>query len=241
MLVFQAVYQKLYEIFDQVFIFDSYSSRTGKGTHAGFNRLIQFSKRVSSNYSERAYILKCDFRKFFDSIDQQILINLIEEEITDKRLMSLITTIIKSFEKSPGKGIPLGNVTSQLFANIYLNKFDQFVKHTLKAKYYVRYCDDFIILDDSSDKLIDSLQKIKKFCTDNLKLELHPNKLEIRKIHSGIDFLGYVSLPHYRVLRTKTKNRLLKRVNRKNVDSYLGVLKHCRGQKIQKQVHGQLR
>ena len=151
-------------------------------------------------------------------------------------LFELIKRIIFSFEKTGGKGLPLGNVTSQLFSDIYLNELDQFVKHELKAKYYIRYCDDFVILNDSFDYLDYCLDKIRDFCSENLLVNLHPDKVEIRKLKTGVDFLGYVSLPHYRVLRTKTKRRMLNRVSTKNVASYLGMLKHCKGEKIEEQI-----
>ena len=126
-------------------------------------------------------------------------------------------------------GLPIGNLTSQLFANIYLSRFDNFIKHNLKVKFYARYTDDFVIVSDNVEFLTQLVPKIKKFLLNNLKLELHPDKIIIRKLCQGIDFLGYVILPRYRILRTKTKKRTLKRVNQKNLASYLGLLEHCNG------------
>ncbi|MDP3661405.1 MAG: reverse transcriptase domain-containing protein [bacterium] len=230
--LFQAVYQQLYQIFDKIFIYDSYASRECKGTHAGVNRFEVFARKVSANHTKSAFVLKCDIRKFFDSIDHRILFSLIFQRITDQNFLALIQIIISSFETSPHKGLPLGNVTSQIFANIYLNELDQFVKHTLKAQYYIRYCDDFVILDRSFNRLELLTQQIRDFLHKKLLLELHPNKVTIRKLRQGTDFLGYVSLPHYRVLRTTTKRRMLARVNEKNVASYLGVLKHANAYKL---------
>ena len=133
-ILYQAVYRKLYQVFDKHFIFDSYSSRKEKGTHNGVKRLARFSNKISSDNINTGYILKCDIKKFFDSIDQRILLDLIARKITDEKLFSLISQIIVSFEKTPGKGLPLGNVTSQLSANIYLNELDQYAKHKLKTK-----------------------------------------------------------------------------------------------------------
>lgn len=236
MVVFQAVYQRLYEVFDKTFIYDSYSSRTDKGTHAGVNRFNIFANKITQNYSRAVYVLKCDLRKFFDSIDQDVLLGLISRKINDVRLFGLIRRIILTFEKSPSKGLPLGNVTIQLFANIYLNELDQFIKHNLKIKYYIRYCDDFVILSDSVDQLYYVLEMIKLYCEVSLRVNLHPNKIEVRKLKNGTDFLGYVSLPHYRVLRTRTKRRMLKRISSKNKASYLGMLKHCKGRNIEQQI-----
>lgn len=251
-ILYQAVYRKLYKVFDRHFIFDSYSSRKKKGTHNGVKRLTRFSDKISSNNTNTGYILKCDIRKFFDSIDQKILLDLVVRKIDDKKLFSLVRQIIISFKKTPGKGLPLGNVTSQLFANIYLNVLDQFVKHKLKAKFYARYCDDFIIGSCSLDYLRFCLAEIKKFCDKQLLLEIHPNKISLGKINLGTDFLGYVNLPHRRVLRTKTKQRMLKKISQlkssydekeitkeefqHRVRSYLGLLSHCKGERIKKRV-----
>jgi len=133
-------------------------------------------------------------------------------------------------------GIPLGNLTSQLFANIYLNELDQFVKHQLKIKYYLRYADDFMILGNDRKNLKKLISVIGQFLQDKLKLQLQPDKISIRKLKQGIDFCGYVVLPHYTVLRTKTKRRMLKRVNTKNLPSYLGLLKHCSGYKLEQKI-----
>lgn len=234
--LYQAVYQKLYCVFDPTFIHDSYSSRDKKGTHRGVKRFEEFTRKVTSNYSKNAFALKCDIRKFFDSIDHVILLALLKKKVISFHLFEILSKIISSFEVSRGKGLPLGNVTSQIFANIYMNELDQFVKHILKAKHYIRYCDDFVIIDKSKEKVMAYMPKLSRFLKDRLSLELHPRKISIRKISQGIDFLGYVSLPHYRVLRTTTKRRILKRLSADNIASYLGMLTHCKGLKIQNQI-----
>lgn len=149
----QAVFRILYPIFDKSFIYDSYSSRTSKGTHSAVDRLEIFLGKASKNSRKNIYALKCDVGKFFDSTDQEILLDLVKRKIDDVDTIWLISKIIKSFEKEIGKGLPLGNVTSQLFANIYLNELDQFVKNGLKIKYYLRYCDDFIVLNEDKEFL----------------------------------------------------------------------------------------
>ena len=225
----QAIFRILYPVFDKSFIFDSYSCRTGKGTHRAVNRLESFYHKLSHNNTRNIFALKCDIRKFFDSVDQDILMGLVKKKDNDKTIW-FVGEIIKSFTK----GLPLGNVTSQLFANIYLNELDQFIKHQLKEKYYIRYCDDFVILGENQKHLLEIANTIDSFLNERLKLSLHPNKIIIRQYRQGIDFLGYISLPHYRVLRTKTKRRLLKQINKTNSDSYLGALKYCNGFMIQK-------
>jgi hypothetical protein len=141
-----------------------------------------------------------------------------------------------SLDFASPKGMPIGNLTSQLFANVYLNDLDCFVKHTLKAKYYLRYCDDFLILDPDECKLAEYKQKVRDFLKAKLKLELHKDKVSIRCLTQGIDFLGYIVKPHCRILRTKTKKRMLKRVRKKNLPSYLGLLSHCNGYELEENV-----
>ncbi len=225
--LYQAIYRSLYLLFDKEFIHDSYSSRNGKGTHREVERFEIFARKITENYRKRGFALKCDIRKFFDSIDHGVLLPLVAGKVSDPRLFALLRTIITSFEAVSGKGLPLGNVTSQIFANVYLNELDQFAKHVLKAKYYIRYCDDFVILDCSRERLGGYVSKLREFFGKKLLLELHPRKVEIRNFRQGVDFLGYISLPRYRVLRTSTKRRILARVEPKSLASYLGVLSHC--------------
>ena len=244
--VFQAVFRVLYHIFDKKFIFDSYSCRFDKGTHTGVKRLYKFVRSASKNFHHQIFALKCDIKKFFYSIDHDILLNLIKREVTDIDALDLIVKIINSFHTNLNKGLPLGNVTSQLFANIYLNELDQFVKHTLKAKYYLRYCDDFILLNSNQDVLLQQLKAVDVFLRQELSLLLHQDKVSIKKYTQGIDFLGYVILPHHITLRTKTKQRMIKKLKQKQVllragaitrqsfyqtlQSYLGLFEHCKNE-----------
>ena len=141
--------------------------------------------------------------------------------------MWLIREVVGSFPN----GVPIGNLTSQLFANVYLNELDRFVKHKLKVPFYVRYTDDFVLVSDSPEKLLALLEWVKLFLRERLKLEIHPHKLTLRKYHQGIDFLGYIQFPKFRILRNKTKQRILKKsvkgINEQSLQSYLGVLSHC--------------
>ncbi|MBU4285149.1 reverse transcriptase/maturase family protein [Patescibacteria group bacterium] len=231
-IIHHLISKHLNNIYDKIFIYDSYSCRINKGTHKAVNRLRTFSLKQSQNNKFNFYCLKCDIKKFFDSVDHDVLIKILKERIKDNDILRLIKEIIFSFNSETNKGIPLGNLTSQYFANIYLNKLDQFVKHKLKIKHYLRYTDDFVILDKNKDKLQKLINPINQFLNDQLNLCFYPDKIIIRKYSQGIDFLGYVTLPYYRVLRTKTKKRMFERINNKNIQSYLGVLSHCSGHKL---------
>ena len=132
--------------------------------------------------------------------------------------------------------MPLGNLTSQLFSNVYMNEFDQFVKHKLKVKHYIRYADDFVIFSEDKKYLQNTTFAMQEFLYEKLKLKLHPDKVFIKTLSSGVDFLGWVNFPNHRVLRTVTKKRMLKRLQEINsletVSSYLGLLKHGNTYKI---------
>jgi RNA-directed DNA polymerase len=236
--VHQSVYRVLYPFYNKHFIYDSYSCINNKGTHKAVERLVEFNRKESKNYTRNIWVLKCDISKFFDSIDHNILENILVRKNLDENTKWLIKNIISSFEKSPGKGLPLGNVTSQLFSNVYLNELDQYAKHILKAKYYIRYCDDFVIVSKNREYLQSLIPKISEFLETKLKLSLHPRKVEIKKVSQGIDFLGYVVFPYYKVLRTSTKKRILKKIKsnltNETRQSYLGILSHCKGYKIAK-------
>jgi retron-type reverse transcriptase len=195
------------------------------------NRFCSFAQKVSKNDTRTCWVLKCDIRKFFASIDQKVLLEIVSAYIPNERICALIANIVSSFDSgTKGKGLPLGNLTSQLLVNIYMNEFDQFVKHKLKAKYYVRYADDFVFLSTDRDRLESLLPRVSDFLCDHLLLELHPNKVSISTTASGVDFLGWVHFPDHRVLRTATKRRMLKALRGKpeegTVASYLGMLSH---------------
>ena len=241
-LLHHALYRMLYPFFDRTFIADSYSCRFGGGAHKAIDRFRHYGRSISRNHTQTAWVLKCDVKKFFASIDQQILINIACRYISDTDIITLISEIVGSFHSTEkGKGLPLGNLTSQLLVNVYMNEFDQFVKHKLNAKHYIRYADDFVILHEDKDVLGEMLLKIQSFLKERLKLSLHPNKVYIKTIASGVDFLGWVHFPHHRVLRTVTKRRMFRNIEAKQgnegtVQSYLGLLKHGNGRKLRQRV-----
>ncbi len=171
-LVHQILYRLLTEVFDRKFIFHSFSSRTGKGTHCAVFLLNRMIKKVSLNGKGPCYALKMDIKCFFDTIHHQILKTLIRKRIGDSRALALIDLVIDSFKVSTGRfgavGIPLGNATSQVFANIYLHELDDFIKQELREKYYLRYCDDFIILSNSENHLRSLIFLIRDFLSEKL-------------------------------------------------------------------------
>lgn len=232
-LLHHAVYRKLYPFFEKTFIADSYSCQLNKGTHRAINRFRKFANIVSKNNTKTCWILKCDIRKFFANIDHKILIAILQKYIPDKKILWLLENVIDSFET----GLPLGNLTSQLFVNIYLNKLDQFVKHKLKAKYYLRYCDDFVIFSEDKRWLKKEIPAITEFLEKKLKLKLHPDKVFIETLASGVDFLGWVNFSDHRILRTSTKRRMMKKIKNsptpETLNSYFGMLKYGNTQKIQ--------
>jgi retron-type reverse transcriptase len=236
-LLHHALYRKLYPFFDTTFIADSYSCRGNKGTHRAMRRFDLFARKESNNHTKNVWVLKCDIRKFFASINHGILLGILRERIEDEDILKLLENIICSFDSGvKGEGIPLGNLTSQLLVNIYMNEFDQYVKHILKVKYYIRYADDFVFMLKDRSYLEELCQKIEDFLTQELRLSLHPDKVFIKTLASGVDFLGWVHFPKHKVLRTTTKKRMLRKVNEKNVTSYLGLLAHGNGYKIQEDI-----
>jgi RNA-directed DNA polymerase len=200
-IVHHALVNVLQPIFEPRFINDSYASMKGKGTLAAIKRFRRFFYKVTSNgkiisgnrnaNAVQGYALKADIRHYFDTVDHKTLLVIIQKRVKDRNVIWLTRTILCNYDSGIcGKGMPLGNWTSQFFANVYLNELDQFVKHELKAKYYLRYVDDFAILHGSKRTLEIYEQKIKEFLR-TLKLELHPDKCKIMPLSSGVSLLGY--------------------------------------------------
>lgn len=240
-LLHHALYRVLYPFFDKTFITDSYSCRIGKGTHKAINRFRVFAYKASQNHTKTVWVLKCDIKKFFASIDQTILISIIDDYIPDQNIRWLTSQIVSSFHStSKGKGLPLGNLTSQLFVNIYMTPFDQFVKHKLKARYYIRYADDFVIMSENRQWLESMIPKIKDFLVSELQLTLHSQKVSVKTLASGVDFLGWVHFTHHRVLRTAAKRRMFIRLKKSptnsTLQSYLGMLSHGNTHKIKTRI-----
>ncbi len=236
-LLHRAIYRKLYPFFDRTFIADSFSCRFNKGTHLALDRFACLARRASNNHCKTVWVLKCDIRKFFASIEHARLMYLLDGRIIDKRLIALLWKIIGSFNSGAiGIGLPLGNLTSQLFANVYLDALDQFVKHRLHIGQYIRYADDFVFIHTDRGYLESLLPVVELFLRDQLGLQLHSNKIELKTVASGVDFLGWVHFLDHRVLRTTTRRRLLRAIgsdSRTEVRaSYLGLLDHGNSNKL---------
>jgi RNA-directed DNA polymerase len=240
-LLHHAIYKILYPFFDNKFIADSFSCRKYKGTHRALERFKLFYLQSSMGKTKTVYVLKCDVRKFFASVDHMVLIEVLKKDILDQDILWLLENIVNSFQSTKeGIGLPLGNLTSQLLVNIYMNEFDQYVKHKLKAKHYIRYADDFVIFSQNKEWLETTLGKISYFLSDKLKLNLHPDKVFIKTLASGVDFLGWVHFSHHRVLRTSTKHKMFRKLRhnpkREVTASYLGMLKHGNALKLKQKV-----
>lgn len=222
-IVHHALVNILQPIFEPRFIRDSYASRRGKGNLAALNRFGAFMKKITNNGKPApnarnanevcGYAFKADIRHYFDSVSHEILIEIIKKRINDKGSLWLIKIILANYNSGiDGKGMPLGNWTSQFFANIYLDELDRFIKHRLKAKYYIRYVDDFIILHKSKAILQEYEAGIKAFLY-SLELELHPDKCRVIPIRKGISLLGFSVFYHYKLVRKRNLKNINARLN----------------------------
>jgi retron-type reverse transcriptase len=184
-------------------------------------------------------VLKGDIKKFFASIDHGVLYSILRRHIEDEEMHWLIKQVVSSFHTTgEGIGLPLGNLTSQLLVNIYMNEFDMFVKQELRVKYYLRYADDFAIFSDDKKYLEELLPKMGKFLNEKLKLKLHENKVYIKTYASSVDFLGWVHFPYHRQIRTTTKRKIIRKLKgypkRETINSYRGLLSHGNTYKLRK-------
>lgn len=254
-----AIYKELYPFYDRMFIEDSYACRRDKGTHRAADRLQYWLRQVSRKPGEW-YYLKLDISKYFYRVDHLVLLDILSRRIKDQRLIWLLREIINSEDTRFGLpagvspedcpeedwlsdvGMPIGNLTSQLFANIYLNELDQLCKHDLRLHYYIRYMDDVIILSDDKRELAELKVIIENFLKDFLHLDLN-KKTTIRPCRDGIDFVGYRMWATHRKLKKQTARRMIRNVKRicENIAagetskeelervaaSYNGILQHC--------------
>lgn len=250
--------KELEKTWEPIFIHDSYASRDGKGTHKAITHLQGFLRKITKNGRIRAYYLQLDIKDFFINIDKEILFNLIRKRIESPDILWFTKKILfwdctrsyikkgsrqllfdipanKSlFGKNNLRGLPIGNLTSQFFANVYLNELDQFIKHQLKAHYYLRYVDDFVLLSPEKEELLRWKGEIDKFLVAQLNLQLHPRRQKLQLISNGIDFLGYIVRPNYILVRRRVINNLKAKIKelrhspeklRNSIASYLGHFK----------------
>lgn len=272
-LVYNAVSVRFYSRF----IKDTYSCIPKRGSTNAIKSLRAYTRSVTENYTQDAYYLKADIRNFFVSINKDILYEEITKLVDEEWLLKLIRQIIYHdckkdvYIKSPKWkfnllpdykslwhtedicGLPIGNLTSQFFSNVYLNVLDQYVKHHWRCKYYCRYVDDFVILDKDPQKLVEIHKDLTRFLKERLKLDLHSDKKSINKIERGIDFVGFVVKPYRTGMRQKTLKRIFKiiREQKENpewftpaelqkfvstMNSYLGMLRNCNGYNLRQKI-----
>ncbi len=210
--VHHAICNIIEPIFQKTFIYDSFANQKGKGTHKALERFDYFKRKVSKNNTKVCYVLKADIKHYFENVSHGILIKIISRKIKDEKLIGLIKIILQNYKsQKSGIGMPLGNLTSQFFANIYLNELDYFVKYKLKIKYYLRYVDDFVSLHKNKNILENYNNKINKFLKRKLKIELHPDKSKIKIINRGVSLLGYRVFYYYKLLRKSNARKFQKR------------------------------
>ena len=230
--------------FEKRFIFDSYACRKGRGTHFGAKRVKKFlmAARCINGDDKEIYVLQCDIQKFFQSISWDVLLSLIGRVVKCQKTLDLIQKIVTTHEKTTGevggelsqlslfstvitelpavsvdkrKGLPIGNLTSQLFANIYLNELDYFVKEILRERWYARYMDDFLIIHPDKNHLWEVKEKIRTFLKDALDLQLHPKKVAIKNVKEGVPFVGYRIFYDHMLVRGSTLRRIQKKYHKR--------------------------
>lgn len=232
------------------FISTSYACLTGKGTHKAVEE-VQRQMRIMWRNRGDFWILKCDIKKFFNSIHPDILYQILHKYIKDKKLLQFTKLLIFCSRAPNSSGIPIGNYTSQFFANIYLNELDSYIKRKLKIRFYVRYMDDFILLLNSKEECKEIKRLIEEFLEKNLSLELN-QKSRYYPCHMGVNFCGYRIFTTHKLLRTSSKKKIKANVRkwnklwRKNklnfpealqsINSWLGHASHCNSYHLQQKV-----
>lgn len=190
-------------IFDRIFVYDSYACRKGKGSHEAVERFTEFSRKND-------YVLKCDVKSYFASIDHETLWQFILGKIKDKQALWLIRQIIDS---TVSPGIPIGNLASQIFANLYLNELDHYLKEAVKCSCYLRYMDDLVVFGKDKTRLTE-VKDLIRLKLAKIKLAMHENKSQIYEIKSGVPFLGYKIWPSHRLVLKQNIKRLKLRMKR---------------------------
>lgn len=239
--VHQAVITWASPVFERRFIYDSFANRKGKGTHAASLRLRQFLRTASAAW-ERPYLIKADIKSYFASVSHKLLMARVERVFRDSGVLWFFDTLIHGSGYTDC-GLPIGSLTSQWLANLYLDALDHYIKEELGVQYYVRYMDDFVLVGPDKEWSKEKLARITEF-VEGMELRLNP-KTEIRPISKGVDFVGYRhwtshTLPRKRTVKKakKTFKSLQGRYNAKKVDyeyvrsrvvSFLGYMQHCNG------------
>jgi len=202
-------------IFDKIFIYDSYANRINKGTLKAIERFEYFKRKISKNNKKKCYVLKADIKQYFETVNHDKLLLIIKKRIRDKDVLWLIKIILDNHQaQALGKGMPLGNLTSQFFANVYLHELDMYIKHKLRIQYYIRYVDDFVILSKSRQQLEIYKEQLNVFLKKELDIELHPEKTNIKELSRGTTFLGLRIFPNHRLLKKSNIRKFEKKLKR---------------------------
>lgn len=204
----------LKELYNPLFIFDSYACIDNKGTHKCVDRINHFVRKAKWQYGENAYIIKMDIKKFFYSIDREILKELLPRKIKCEKTLRLIFKIIDSADLIDLLGLPLGNTLSQICANIYMNEIDQLAKRKLSLKYYVRYADDTIIIVKDKEKAIKVLDELSLLISERLGLQLNMNKTKKFPINQGVNAIGFKIYSTHRLLRNDSKKKIKRKAKK---------------------------
>ncbi len=262
-IVHHVIYNRYSQLFYNSFIYDTYACIPEKGTLKAAKRVQHFMKSASLNSTIPAFYMKADVANFFVSINKDILGALLEKKIIDIWWLDLTkivlyndhkkNVLIKSskwlLQKVPQHksllrtthdlGLPIGNLSSQFFANVYLNELDQYAKHVLKIKYYARYVDDIVAIDSDAHKLHTDYVKMNTFIFEKLEIQFHPNKKEINKIENGVNFVGFIIKPYCCYVRRSTIQNCYQKIKNKTdlaelyptVNSYFGMLRYTNSYK----------
>lgn len=256
--VHHVLYNRYADYFYRRFIYDSYACIPEKGTLNAANRVQRFMRSATNNHTQPAWFLKADIANFFVSINKQILDKLLAKHIThpwwlqlariilhknpkdnvhikgEKSLLSKVPAYKSLLNASEGFGLPIGNLSSQFFANIYLDLLDQYAKHDLKLRHYARYVDDIVVIGQDGAQLNEAYEKMALFTKQNLGVSFHPKKKDINRIDVGVNFVGYIIKPWCKYLRRSTINNMYSRTESKfgedlraTVNSYFGFLRHA--------------
>ncbi len=238
-IVHRLIYEYLYRIYDKTFIYDAWSCRKGKGLIGATLRTENFLRKYKNSF-----VWRVDIRKFFDSVDQQVLLKIISRKIKNPKTFKLVRKIAQSYKTTQDrvklhahKGMPIGNLTSQIFANIYLNELDRFVKYAIRPQTYLRYGDDFIIIAKNLSCLKRIRNKTTGFINKNLLLEINSKNDIIIKASYGLKFLGVWIYPQGRKLNKRSWKRVRMRLEQKNISSYSGLVKKHSKEKFIKELN----
>ncbi len=286
-IVHHLLYTYLAPVWEEIFVHHSFACRSGKGPLAAAQALQKFLRRITANGKRTAYFLKMDVKNFFMTINRQLLFEMLAKHCPHPdELLWLVRVLVfhdptkdyvlqdaeglrhripkhkTLFGAPPGCGLPIGNLTSQFFANVYLNALDQFVKHVLKCRFYLRYVDDFILLARSREILLIWEQAIRAFLKERLLLDIHEKMTQVGPVHGGIDFAGYIVRPGYKLVRRRTVGNLQEKLRQlrpklvartanyiayrfdaetldtlcASVNSYLGLFRHAQTARLVKKL-----